>query len=268
MAVDVKIIVGRVCPCPRIAGTIGTVHAVFVGGVDTAVKVPVEILYMLYTDVAFQGKPLDRIHLDKAVTEYSPAVVAVVTAVIHHLRGVREVGTTQVCWTREVTVDVVNGYCRVLEYGHCGHASVGIGGESAVLPVGHHEVFTHLHVFSNVVCRVDAGRIAAVEGVVNESVLVDIVEREHYRTFLAAVGNACREVVCPCRRINGVLPVGVGTTYCVRVVEPFRQLRSVSAAVEGMRRRDVRVLRRRPVGLSPLLRAEHVVSLGNGLEAQ
>ena len=114
MIVDVKIVVGRICPCPRGAFAVCAVHAVLVGRIDAAVKVFVEILHMFYAEVALERESLYGVHLDEAISEYTPAVVTVVAAIVDGLYWICEVRTAKCGGTCEIAVDIIYRYCRML----------------------------------------------------------------------------------------------------------------------------------------------------------
>ena len=73
---------------------------------------------MFYAEVALERESLYGVHLDEAISEYTPAVVAVVAAVVNGLHRVGEVRTAKCGGTCEIAVDIIYRYCRMLEDSH------------------------------------------------------------------------------------------------------------------------------------------------------
>ena len=91
VAIDVKHIVGCICPCIGVALTIGTAHRVDIAWQIFSVERSVEKLRMLQTKVCLQGKTLDRLYFQISITEDAPALVGVVTFIVDLLNRVGKV---------------------------------------------------------------------------------------------------------------------------------------------------------------------------------
>ena len=145
---------------------------------------------MLNTEVALQGQSVDGLDVDIGIAEDAPALIRVVTAVVKLVHRVGDVGAREYHRIGEHTVAIVNGDGGVLTHGGIRDATVVAGAIATVVPLGNHQVFAHAEHLTYIIGGVDAGRIAAVERVVHQTVLVDIVTREHIRAFGCAIAHA------------------------------------------------------------------------------
>ena len=72
---DIKHIVGGVCPSPGVALSVAPAHAAvgsIVSRADVAAERLVEVLYVLYTDIALKRQSLYRHNLKVCVAENAP----------------------------------------------------------------------------------------------------------------------------------------------------------------------------------------------------
>ncbi len=212
-------IVGRVGPGIGVALAVGTRDAVHVAGLDAAAQVLVEELGVLDAEVALDDQAVDGLDVDIGIAEDAPRLVRVVASVIQLVRGVGDVAARELHGVGPVAVAVLHGDGGVLAHGGVGDAAVVASAVATVVPLGNHQVLAHAEHLTYIIGGVQTGGIAAVEGVVHQAVLVDVVAGEHERTLLAAVGDAGREVVGPGRRENLVLPVGTGTLHLAVGIE-------------------------------------------------
>ena len=181
--IEVKQIVGRIGPCESVAFTISTVHAVVVARKDFAAKRLILVLYVFITNIALQGQAFDRIYFQITVAEDTPAAVLVVTGIIDFLYRVGDVGTGKFHRRGEVAVGIVDRDGRVLTHGCVRNTAVGIGGNTEIRPLAHHEVLAYFHILRDIVIRVQADTIAAVESLVDQTILIDVIGTEEHRSF-------------------------------------------------------------------------------------
>ena len=259
-------VVGGVGPGVGVALSVGTAHAVHVAGLDATTQVLVEELGVLNAEVRLQRQAVDGLDVDIRIAEDAPRLVRVVASVIQLVHGVGNVRPAEHHRVRVRAVGIGDGDGGVLAHGGIGDAAVVAGAIATVGPLGNHEVFTHTEYLTYIIGGVQASGVATVEGVVHQTVLVDVVAGEHERALLAAVGNRGREVVGPGRGEHLVLPVGVGGMHLAVGIEILTQLGLVATAVEGMRGHESGVLVGRPVGTSPLLGVHHLILLGDGVQ--
>ncbi len=115
------------------------------------------------------------------------------------VRGVGDVAARELHGVGPVAVAVLHGDGGVLAHGGVGDAAVVARAIATVVPLGYHEVLAHAEHLTYIIGGVQTGGVAAIEGVIHQAVLIDVVAREHERTLLAAVAHRGREVVGPSR---------------------------------------------------------------------
>ena len=223
-------VVGGVGPGVGVSLTVATADAVLVGRLHLAAQRLVEILDMLNAEVGLQREALDGNELGVGIAEDAPRVVAVVASVVQCLHGVGHVRGEQLHGAAEHAVGGIYRQGGVLTHGNVWNSRVGTRSEAAVVPVGHHEVLTHVEILVHIESGVDAASEAAVVGIFHEALLVDVVAREEIGALVGRVAHAGRDVVGPGSAIDLFLPVGVGgLDAVVRLDELRRAARAVEA---------------------------------------
>ena len=187
LACNVEKIVGRIGPSPGVALAIAPADGpvgVSIAVLDLTGQSLVKELGMLHANIALQGKTLDGHDVDIGIAEYAPRVVRIVATVIQCLHRVVNIRAQHgLCIAKDARF-AVDGQDRMLTHGTVRNATVAIGVGATVFPIGHHQVLAHAHIFIKIVGRVDTGCDAAIESLVHQTVLVDIVAREEIRAFV------------------------------------------------------------------------------------
>ena len=261
---------GGVGPGPGVALSVGTAYrnrCIAVGGVDLVTIIIIIVLNVLDTDVRLEGKSLDGLPLGEGIAEDTPALAAVVLGIVEALHGVGIVGTCNHHRIGEQTIALVGGNAGVLEHGQRSDATVACRSVEVLHPLGHHEVFAYGEPLAHVIGAVETAAEALIESLFLDTVLVDVVDREHHRALLAAVADAGVHVMGPGGAIDDVLPVvvaqfvtaGTRAAQCAIAVA----VEAVEVGVDGTQ--CIVVGHGLVIDAAPLLCIEQVVLAGDGL---
>ena len=116
----------------------------------------------------------------------------------------------------------------MLTHGRVRNTTVAIYIGTTIIPLGNHQVLAYAYVLIKIIGRVYTSRDSLVISLIHQTVLVDIVGREHVATLIRSVRDAGRQILCPCRAVNLVLPIRVGG---IDTINTANQLRSGSIAI-------------------------------------
>ena len=155
----------------------------------------------------------------------------------------------------------------MLEHGQRSDAAVTCRSVVVLHPLGHHEVFAYGEPLAYVIGAVETAAEALIESLLLDTVLVDVVDREHHRTLLATVADAGVHVVGPGSAIDDVLPVVVAQFVTAGAGSAKR---AITAAVEAVEvgvdgTQCIVVGHGLVIDTTPLLCVEQVIFAGDGL---
>ena len=182
-------IVGCIGPGIGVTLTVSTTHTIHIAGLDSATQILAEVLCVLDTEVAFQCQAINRFDVNVGIAEDAPRLISVVTTVIQFMNRVGNVGATENHRIGKDTIAVGDRDSRVLTHSGVRYATVIARAVTTVVPLGNHQVLTHAEHLTNIISGIDTGSIAAVKGVVHQSVLIDIVARKHIGTLVGAIAH-------------------------------------------------------------------------------
>ena len=261
---------GGVGPGPGVTLTVGTAYrnrCIAIGGMDLVTIIIIIVLYVLDTDVRLESKSLDGLPLGEGIAEDTPALAAVVLGIVETLHWVGIVGTCNHHRIGEESIALVGGDARVLKHGQRSDAAVACRSVVVLHPLGHHEVFAYGEPLADVIGAVETAAEALIESLLLDTVLVDVVDREHHRALLATVADAGIHVVGPSSAIDDILPVVVaqfvagGTRSAKRTIAAA--VEAVEVGVDGTQ--GIVIGHSLVIDTTPLLGIEQVVLAGDGL---